>query len=148
MEKLAELLLKKETLSLPDIVDTLGDRPHGVKESIAEYLTELREREAEVDDTRAEEEKLADQKLKEAIDDTKFDPDAEVPDEEADEEEEKKDSSSETAKAATDDTDATPPAEDSEKSAKVDGASDEDSAASKAEGEETPKKKGDEEKKE
>lgn len=83
VEKLAELLLKKETLSLPDIVDTLGDRPHGVKESIAEYLTELRERESEVDDTRAEEEKLADQKLKEAIDDTKFDPNADLPDENA-----------------------------------------------------------------
>ena len=41
-DRLAELLLEKETLSLPDIVDTLGDRPYPIKESVIEYLQELR----------------------------------------------------------------------------------------------------------
>ena len=35
-------LLKKETLSLPDIVDILGPRPYPLKETVAEYLKELR----------------------------------------------------------------------------------------------------------
>ena len=77
MCRLAELLLKKETLSLPDIVDTLGERPYAVKESVMEYLTELRARQDVEDDVRSEEEAQADAKRKEAIDATKFDPDAE-----------------------------------------------------------------------
>jgi hypothetical protein len=43
---LAIKLLEKETLSLPDIVDTLGQRPFPLKASVLEYLEELREREA------------------------------------------------------------------------------------------------------
>lgn len=38
IEALAERLLEKETLSLPDIVDILGQRPFPVKESVLEYL--------------------------------------------------------------------------------------------------------------
>lgn len=44
IENLAELLLKKESISLPDIVDTLGDRPFPMKETMVKYLKELRER--------------------------------------------------------------------------------------------------------
>ena len=72
-------MLQKETLSLPDIVDTLGERPYAVKESVTEYLTELRARNETVDEVRNEEEAKADAKRKAAIDATKFDPDAEVP---------------------------------------------------------------------
>jgi hypothetical protein len=54
---LAERLLEKETLSLPDIVEVLGPRPFDMKDSLKEYLTELRER-AEMDEklTQAERE--------------------------------------------------------------------------------------------
>ena len=38
---LAETLLAKETISLPDIVDILGDRPYPMKESVKEYLEEM-----------------------------------------------------------------------------------------------------------
>lgn len=44
IEKLAERLLEHETLSLPDIVEIMGDRPFPMKESVAEYLSELKER--------------------------------------------------------------------------------------------------------
>lgn len=36
--RLAEQLLEKETLSLPDIVEILGPRPFEMKESLKEYL--------------------------------------------------------------------------------------------------------------
>lgn len=54
---MAERLLEKETLSLPDIVEVLGPRPFDMKDSLKEYLTELRER-AEMDEklTQAERE--------------------------------------------------------------------------------------------
>lgn len=139
IEELAELLLKKETLSLPDIVDTLGERPFGVKESIAEYLTELRARQETVDEVRDEEEKKAEDLRKEAADGTKFDPDAEEP-EEGDEE--KKSSEDAAAKAETSSEDATETKpEDKVSEAKEDS----EDAASKAE-EET--KKDDKDKKE
>jgi|Transcript_46932 ATP-dependent Zn protease len=44
IEQLAEELLDKETLSLPDIVDILGPRPYPIKESVIEYMQELRAR--------------------------------------------------------------------------------------------------------
>ena len=50
--------MEKETLSLPDIVDTLGQRPFPLKASVLDYLEELREREAVVEeegDDKAEE---------------------------------------------------------------------------------------------
>ena len=73
--RLAEQLLEKETLSLPDIVDILGQRPYPIKESVVEYMQELRARkdqEAEI----AEQEKKADEEHKAAMEATKFDPDA------------------------------------------------------------------------
>ena len=45
VEKLGAALLSKETLTLPDLVDTLGMRPFPLKESLIEYLEELRSRE-------------------------------------------------------------------------------------------------------
>ena len=42
--RLAEELLRKETVNLIDIVAALGERPFPIKESLREYLTELRER--------------------------------------------------------------------------------------------------------
>lgn len=48
IEALAERLLENETLSLPDIVEIMGERPFPMKESVVEYLQELKERE-EVD---------------------------------------------------------------------------------------------------
>ena len=49
--RLALELLKKETLSLPDIVDILGQRPYPLKETVAEYLKELRQRKDTEEDT-------------------------------------------------------------------------------------------------
>ena len=43
--RLAQRLLEKETLSLPDIVNVLGPRPYPHKQSILDYLEELRDRE-------------------------------------------------------------------------------------------------------
>lgn len=48
IEALAERLLENETLSLPDIVEIMGERPFPMKESVIEYLQELKERQ-EVD---------------------------------------------------------------------------------------------------
>jgi len=41
---MAEELLDKESLNLPDLVRILGQRPFPLKESIREYLQELEER--------------------------------------------------------------------------------------------------------
>lgn len=46
---MAEALLARETLSLPEIVDLLGPRPYPMKETLIEYLEELRERKVEED---------------------------------------------------------------------------------------------------
>ena len=129
-----ELLLQKETLSLPDIVDTLGDRPYAVKESITEYLTELRARNETVDEVRNEEEAKADAKRKAAIDATKFDPDAEVP-----EASETEDSASATEadgedkKAAAGDESAEKPAADEEEKKTPEDGSDKDKDKDKKE---------------
>ena len=45
--RLGETLLEKETLALPDIVECLGQRPYPLKETLLEYLHELRERKTE-----------------------------------------------------------------------------------------------------
>ena len=50
--------MAKETLSLPDIVEILGPRPFDMKDSLKEYLTELRER-AVWDEKLSKEEKEA-----------------------------------------------------------------------------------------
>merc|ERR1711920_914272 len=53
IEKLAEELLKKETLALPDIVEILGPRPFPLKETLTDYLKELRERQEIEDELKA-----------------------------------------------------------------------------------------------
>jgi hypothetical protein len=44
VSRLAEELLAKESITLPDILRVLGDRPYPLKESVKEYLQELTER--------------------------------------------------------------------------------------------------------
>ena len=44
---MAEELLRKETVTLPDITRILGARPFPMKESLKEYFDELVEREEE-----------------------------------------------------------------------------------------------------
>ena len=44
MERLAEELLEKETLTLPDLLRILGERPYPLKETVREYLEEMKER--------------------------------------------------------------------------------------------------------
>lgn len=51
--RLGTTLLEKETLALPDIVDILGQRPYPLKESLQEYLQELRERTKEEEEQKA-----------------------------------------------------------------------------------------------
>ena len=45
--RLAEKLLEKETIGLPDIVEILGPRPYPHKQNLLDYLEELKERIAE-----------------------------------------------------------------------------------------------------
>lgn len=45
--RLAKLLLDKETVNLPQIIEVLGERPFEMKESIKEYLSEIKKREQE-----------------------------------------------------------------------------------------------------
>ena len=47
---MGDALLLKETLALPDIVEILGPRPYPLKESIREYLEELKTRAHEEED--------------------------------------------------------------------------------------------------
>jgi hypothetical protein len=41
--------LEKETLALPDIVDILGPRPYPMKQSLLEYMEELKQRAEEME---------------------------------------------------------------------------------------------------
>jgi len=50
IKALAEELLAKESIGLPDIIRILGDRPFPMKESIREYLEELKERKEKEDE--------------------------------------------------------------------------------------------------
>ena len=45
--RLAEKLLEKESINLPEIMEVLGERPYPLKESIKEYLKELEKRKQE-----------------------------------------------------------------------------------------------------
>lgn len=47
---MAEELLSKESITLPDIVRILGDRPYPLKETVREYLEELKERKEKEDE--------------------------------------------------------------------------------------------------
>ena len=58
---MAERLLEKETISLPDIVEILGPRPYPLKTSLLEYLEELKERINE-DEKEAAAEKVEEEK--------------------------------------------------------------------------------------
>lgn len=44
---LAERLLEKESISLPQIIEVLGDRPFEMKQSIKDYLSEMLSRQAQ-----------------------------------------------------------------------------------------------------
>lgn len=44
MYRLAEELIRKESITLPDLVRILGDRPYPLKETVREYLEELKDR--------------------------------------------------------------------------------------------------------
>lgn len=79
IEKLAEELLDKETLSLPDIVEILGPRPFPLKESVQDYLQELKDRKETEDQLRDNEQQAADEKRKKDAENIKFDPDAAMP---------------------------------------------------------------------
>ena len=88
--RLAEQLLEQETLALPDIVDILGPRPFPVKDSVIEYLQELRARKSQEKDMAEDEnEKRLEEERKAAIESTKFDVNAEEGPEPKDGEEEK-----------------------------------------------------------
>lgn len=54
--RLAEELLDKESITLPDIIRVLGDRPFPLKESIREYLHELEERQQKEEEIKESEE--------------------------------------------------------------------------------------------
>lgn len=47
IEKLANLLLEKETIDVLDIINCIGDRPFGVHESMKEYIKEAKNRKIE-----------------------------------------------------------------------------------------------------
>lgn len=53
IEDLAERLLEKETIALPDIVEVLGPRPYPQKQQLLDYLEELKERQVEDDEAAA-----------------------------------------------------------------------------------------------
>lgn len=61
IERLAEILLEKETISLPDIVDTLGPRPFPAKKQLTDYLEELRERSKEDEEAAVKADELPDE---------------------------------------------------------------------------------------
>jgi len=50
---LAERLLEKETIALPDIVEVLGPRPYPQKQQLLDYLEELKERQVEDEEAAA-----------------------------------------------------------------------------------------------
>jgi spore coat polysaccharide biosynthesis protein SpsF (cytidylyltransferase family) len=51
---LAEELLAKESIGLPDIIRILGDRPFPMKENVKEYLQEMLDRKEKDDAAAAE----------------------------------------------------------------------------------------------
>lgn len=56
---MAEELLSKESITLPDLVRILGDRPYPLKETVREYLEELRDRSTKAEETAAAEQAAA-----------------------------------------------------------------------------------------
>merc|ERR1712113_880300 len=84
IEKLAERLLEKETLSLPEIVEIMGPRPFPLKETLKEYLQELKDR-MEEEKMKEEELKVQAEKREETAAAIAFDADADEADEEKEE---------------------------------------------------------------
>lgn len=86
-------MLEQETLSLPDIVEIMGERPFPMKETVQEYLRELKERQV-VDASLKEEtdrQKAEQEERKKAEDkNLKFDIDAAEKTEEAEKKENKR----------------------------------------------------------
>jgi len=58
IEALANRLMEKETVNLPDIIEILGQRPFGMNETMTKYLSEMQERQAKEAAEEKEEEKL------------------------------------------------------------------------------------------
>ena len=71
IENLSEKLLEKEVLSLPDLIEILGERPFPMKENIKEYLAEIKERNIEEQEAaeKEAEEKMKQENEKESEDD-------------------------------------------------------------------------------
>merc|ERR1712084_149013 len=82
IEKLAEKLLEKETLSLPEIVEIMGPRPFPLKETLKEYPQELKDRMEEEEKLKEEELKVQAEKREATAAAIAFDADAEEGDEE------------------------------------------------------------------
>ena len=53
INRLAERLLEKETIALPDIVEVLGPRPYPQKQQLLDYLEEIKERQVEDEEAAA-----------------------------------------------------------------------------------------------
>lgn len=53
MESLAKRLLEKEVINLPDIIQTLGERPFPMKETLKDYLNEMTKRDLEEEEEKA-----------------------------------------------------------------------------------------------
>jgi hypothetical protein len=60
---LGDVLLEKESIGLPEIVEVLGDRPYGMNEVMTEYLSEMRQRRKDdaVEEAEAAKTKLEDE---------------------------------------------------------------------------------------
>ena len=71
IENLSEKLLEKEVLTLPDLIEILGERPFPMKENIKEYLAEIKERNIEEQEAaeKEAEEKMKQENEKESEDD-------------------------------------------------------------------------------
>jgi len=68
---LAQRLLEKETISLPDIVEILGPRPYPCKKSLLDYLEELKERTKEDEEAARKAEETASELQKETDENNK-----------------------------------------------------------------------------
>ena len=78
IENLSEKLLEKEVLTLPDLIEILGERPFPMKENIKEYLAEIKERNIEEQEAaeKEAEEKMKQENEKESEDDPDSDTDS------------------------------------------------------------------------
>ena len=62
IEALAEELLEKESINLPQIIKIIGERPFPMKESLKEYLSELTDRERQAAEEKAKKQEEEDAK--------------------------------------------------------------------------------------